>query len=146
MTVGKDLWRSSSPTHLLKQVACSILHRKAPRQVLSISRGDSTASLGRLFRSVTFTVKKFFSVLMELPQFQFVPIGPCSVTGQCCKEPGPIRLTPIRWVFISTDKIPSLSPLLAEQSQVSQRFLIRELEKQSNGNIIKNALGSTVNL
>lgn len=35
--VGKNLWRAS-PTPLLKQLPYNTLHRKAPRQVLSISR------------------------------------------------------------------------------------------------------------
>ena len=62
--VGRDLWRSS-PTPLLKQVPCSRLQRKVSRWVLSISRGDSTTSLGSLFQcSVTFSSMKFFLVLL----------------------------------------------------------------------------------
>lgn len=76
-----DLWRPSSPTSLLKQLPDSKLHRKVSRGFLNISgEGDFTTSLGRLFQgSVTLTVKKFF---LRVPVFQFLLIGPCSVTGQ----------------------------------------------------------------
>lgn len=50
--VGMDVWRSSSPTHLLKQG-----HLK------HIGQDHSTTSLGNLFQcSVTFTVKTFFLI------------------------------------------------------------------------------------
>lgn len=52
--VGRDLWRSFSPTPLPSRVT-----RIMSRQVLSISReGNSTASVGNLFQcSVTLTAK-----------------------------------------------------------------------------------------
>jgi len=44
--VGRNIWRSSSPTLLLKHVPYSSFHRKASKWVLNISReGDSIASL-----------------------------------------------------------------------------------------------------
>ena len=56
--VGRDLYRSLSPTRLLKQVPYSRLHRSASKWVLNISRGDSTTPPGRLVQySVTLTVK-----------------------------------------------------------------------------------------
>lgn len=59
--VGRDFWRSSSPTPPLKQVPYSILHRKVSRWVLNMSReGNSTISLLSLFQSsVTLMVKMF---------------------------------------------------------------------------------------
>ena len=62
---GKNLWRPSSPTPLLKQVPHSRSRRKASRWVLNVSRGgDSTISLGSLFQcSVTLTVMNFFVIV-----------------------------------------------------------------------------------
>ena len=58
---GKDLWKSIESNSLLKQAPYSRLHKKVPRWVLNISRGDSPTSLGSLLHcSVTLTVKKFF--------------------------------------------------------------------------------------
>lgn len=63
---GRELWKSQSPTHLLKQLPYSGLHRKASWQVLNFSRkGNSTISLGSLFQcSVTIKIKKFFLAFM----------------------------------------------------------------------------------
>jgi len=70
----------------------------------------------------------FSHVQMELPVFQFVPIALYRVTGHHWKEPGPIHLAPTHQIFIGIDKIPSQSYLLqAEQPQVSQPFLLREM-------------------
>jgi len=56
--VGRDLKRSLSPVHLLKQVPYNRSHRWASRWVLSISiDGDSISSLGSLCQcSITITV------------------------------------------------------------------------------------------
>lgn len=58
--VGRESWRSSSPTSLTSRVTYSILHRITSNRVLNISRdGDSTASLSSLFQcSVTLMVKE----------------------------------------------------------------------------------------
>ena len=67
--VGKDLWVSSNPTPLQKQVLQSRLHRKQSRWILNISReGNSTASLGSLFQcTVIVRVMKLFLIF-------FVPV------------------------------------------------------------------------
>jgi len=47
--VGRDLWRSSCPTPLLRQGHPEQLHRPASKWVLNISKdGDSPTSLGNL--------------------------------------------------------------------------------------------------
>ena len=48
--VGRDLWKSSSRTPLLKQVPYSGLHKKASKQVLSISRKGNKASSDSFFQ------------------------------------------------------------------------------------------------
>ena len=60
--------------------------------------------------------------------FQIVPIAPCPVIGHYCKEPSPIILTPTLQIFIGIYEIPPRSSRLqAEQTQVSQPFLTREM-------------------
>lgn len=65
---------------------------------------------------------------MENPVFQFVPIASCAITGHHQKQLGPIHWAPALSIFISIDKIPSLSPLLcAKQPEASLPFFIREM-------------------
>lgn len=65
---------------------------------------------------------------MELQVFQFVPVAPCPVSGHHQKEPVPIHLTTPLWIIIGIDKMPSqFSVFQAEQSHISQPFLIREI-------------------
>ena len=67
-------------------------------------------------------------VQTELPVPQFVPIAPCPVTGDHWKELIPILLTPTLQIFVGIYKIPSQPSLLqAEQAQLSQPFLVREM-------------------
>ena len=91
-----DLWRPSSSTSLLKQVPSSRLHRKAFRQVLSISRErDATTSLGSLFQySVTFKVKNFFIVLVWNFLCSSLCQWPLVLLLEHQNEPGRIHLTP----------------------------------------------------
>jgi len=70
MKLGGNLWRSSSPTSLLKQVP----YRRLSRLIVNICGGASTNSLGSLSQcSVTLTVKKLFLIFL----FQFVLFAPC---------------------------------------------------------------------
>ena len=119
--------KGTSGNHLVqppaKAVPYSRLHRKASTWVLSISRGgDCTTSLGSLCQdSVTLPVKKFFLIFV----WNFL----CSSCPFSChwtplKRVWPHPVTPAIQMFINSDK-PSL--LQAEQSQVSQPFLVQEM-------------------
>jgi len=57
-----DLWRSCSPTPLLKQIPYSRLYRKASRRIFNITgKGDCTAPPCSLFQcSITLKEMKFF--------------------------------------------------------------------------------------
>lgn len=57
--IGKDLWSSSSPTPLLKQVSYNRLHKKASRCVLNISRRSTTSLISSLECSVALKLKFF---------------------------------------------------------------------------------------
>lgn len=83
--VGRNLWRPSSPTPLLKygrleyavqghiQVGFEYLYRK---KLHNLS--------GNLFQcSVTSTVKNFFLIFRWNFVFQFVPLGSLPITGSC---------------------------------------------------------------
>lgn len=54
----------------------------------------------------TLTWKNLFHVYMELPVFQFSPLAPCSIPPHHWKVSGPIRLTPILYIFMNSDEIP----------------------------------------
>ena len=94
--IGRDLWRSSSPTPLLEQdhlehvaqdrvqAGFEYLQR---RRLHSLS-GQPVPVLGHP------QSKEVFShVQMELPVFQFVPIAPCPVAGHHLKESGDLRFS-----------------------------------------------------
>ena len=83
--VGRDLWRSSGPTSLLKQGHLELVVQDQV-QMINISRkGDSTTSLGSLcqcsWHCVCALSKVFRYVQREPPVLQFVPIASCPVTG-----------------------------------------------------------------
>jgi len=62
----------------------------------------------------------FFSCSGWASVLQLVPTASCSATGHHQKEPGPMHLTLIRWIFISTGGILSQPSLhQEEQLQVS---------------------------
>ena len=64
----------------------------------------------------------------ELPMLQFMVISPCPVPTDCWKEVGHVPLNPTLKIFININQIPSQSSFLkAEQTQVAQPFLIREV-------------------
>ena len=113
--VGRDLWRSPSPTPLskqdhLEQVAQDCvqagfeylqrrrLHNPSGQPVPVLRHPQSKEVLPH--------------VQMELPMLQFVPISPCPVTGHHWKESGLILLTLTLEIFINIYKIPSQSSLL----------------------------------
>lgn len=65
--------------------------------------------------------------------FRFVPISPCSVVRHHLKEPNSIHLTPTLQIFISIKPSPPCFSLLqAEQSQVSQGVLLRQMVQIPN--------------
>ncbi|KAK4830703.1 hypothetical protein QYF61_012872 [Mycteria americana] len=72
--------------------------------------------------------KVFPDVHRQPPVFQFVPIASCPVTGHHQIQPGSVFSTPSLQVFIYIDKMsPQPSLLQAQQSQLSQPFLIGEM-------------------
>lgn len=89
--------------------------------------GDPTASLGSLFQCSVALKWAFPHVSAELPTFQFVLLAPCFVTGHQQKESSSIHLTSALYIFVSIDKIPPQSRLQAEQSQISQPVLLRQM-------------------
>jgi len=134
--VGRNLWRSSSPTPLLKQG-----HLKQVSQDL-VQAGFEYLQRRRLHNLPGQPVpvlchpqsKVFLSrVQTELPMLQFMPVAPCPVAGHHWKGFRPILLTPTLKIFIGIYKIPSPPSLLqAKQAQLPQPFLIREMLQSLN--------------
>lgn len=81
--LGRDIWRSSSPTPLLKQVPWHRLCRKASHWDLTVSTKRDSASLGSLSQCSCHPQSKagLSHVQMELPVFHFVPVAPHPVPG-----------------------------------------------------------------
>ena len=133
--VGRDLWRSPGPTSCSSWATYNKLPRTMSRCFFRISKeGNSKASLGKPCQClVTLPVKAFPDVQGEPPVFQFVPIASGPLTEPHCKEPGSVLFAPYFQVFIYMNMIPPTPSLLqAEQSQLSQPFLIGELLQSLN--------------
>lgn len=65
---------------------------------------------------------------MEFPEFPFVPIASCLVSGNPWEESGVVSITAPQQAFIHADEIPpELSLLQAELSQPSHPLLIRKI-------------------
>jgi len=101
--VGRDLWRSSSPTPLPK-----LVHLEQAAQDL-IQAGFEYLQRRRLHSPPGQPVPVLCHpqskevlphVQMELSVLQFVPVAPCLVTGHYWRESGPILLTIILKIFI----------------------------------------------
>lgn len=78
MGVRRGLWRSLSPTLLLKPVPYNKLHRKATRLVLNLHN-----FFVQLVPVLCYPHSKedLPHVQTEISVFQFVPITPCLVTA-----------------------------------------------------------------
>jgi len=77
--------------------------------------------------------KVFPDLQREPPVFQFLPIGTGPVIGHHWKESGSIVFAPSLQTFIYVDNSPSKPCLLeAEQSQLSQHFLVVEMFQSLN--------------
>lgn len=87
-----------------------MLHRKASRWALTISKGDSTTSEQLVLVLCHSQIKEVLShIHVELPTFQVVPVSPCP---ERCQEPGLIHLE-------------SHSTLLQAEEPRSQPFLMK---------------------
>ena len=117
---GRDLWRSSSPAPLLKQVPLEQAAQDHIQVGFEISgEGQSTTSLGSLFQC-SVRVKKFF--LMFIWNFLC-----CSL----CPLPLVLSLAPLKRVWphppdTHPEDIYQPSVLQAKQAQLPQLFLVGE--------------------
>lgn len=123
--IGREQWRSSNSTSLLKHSPPSMLLRIVSWQLLSISReGESTASPGNLFPcSVIFSVEKF-SLMFRCSSFHLLPrvlllvMTTKSLAPSCWQPPfkylEELIRSPLRF----------LEP---KQTQLPYPFLIREM-------------------
>lgn len=115
----KNLWRSASPSTLLKAGSTG-----ASCSELSMSKGgDSTTFQGTKSQYLTLTVEKYFHIF-KLNFLYFFPVlfhllllASCSVTELHWETSGPVFLTHSHQEFIYIHKPPSQPFLLqAEQS------------------------------
>ena len=129
--VGRDLWRSSSPTPLPKQGHLERIAQDCVQMAFEYLQGwrlhkvcgQPVPLLGH-----PHSEKVFPHVQEEPPVFHFVPIASCPVTGHLWKEAGSVFLSPSLQIFMYTDKFPPEGSLLqAEQSLLSQPFSIEEM-------------------
>jgi len=121
---------SSSASPLLKQVPYHKLHRQASRWVLNTSiNGDPTTSLGNLLQSsITLTIKKFFCLFVWNFLCTSWAVAPFPIATRHQEEPGLIHLPPTSLqTIINIDQIPPHSFPHAEQTQIIQPFLIRDM-------------------
>ena len=83
--VGRDLWRSSTPAPLLNQDHLEQVaqdHVQAGFEYLQRRRLHNLSGQPVPVLSHLQSKEVFSHIERELPEFQFVPIAPCPVTGQ----------------------------------------------------------------
>ena len=113
--VGRDLWRSSGPTSLLRQGHLELAAHGYvqntfeyfwERLLHSISKNEylKTSQSNLCQCSVTLTVQKHF-LMLRATVFQFVAIASGPVTGHHWKDPGYVVFAPSLQVFIYINKI-----------------------------------------
>lgn len=89
--IGRDLWRKSGPTSLLKQEvtmtfgSCHYIPFLnpcwLPWTMYSLKEGDPTATLSNLFQWSVICSQVCLNVQRETPMFHFVHIASCPVIG-----------------------------------------------------------------
>lgn len=126
VVVGRDLWRSSSPTAPIEQ-SPGVNHTwtsPAGFECLQRVHNLSRHPYPELWHPLS--EECFPYGHMEPSVFQFVSVVPCAVTGCHWEESVTILLTATLYILTSTDKIAPQSHLLqVKQHQLSQLFLIR---------------------
>jgi len=106
--VGRDFWRLSGPTTLLKQGHPEQVAQDRIQAAFEYLQGWRLHHLsGHPVPGLSHhhSVKVFPDVQREPPVSQFVPIASCPVTGHCWKEPGSVLCAPSLQLFVYVDEV-----------------------------------------
>ena len=129
--VGGDLGGHLVGAPCSARATLSLLSRTVSRQLLNISEGgDSTTALGKLCQClVTPAVKKWFLMFRgNLPCFSWCPLPLVLALGTTKRSLAPTPLhPPLRYLYTLIRSAPEPSLLQAQQSQLSQPFLICQM-------------------
>jgi len=107
--VGRDLWRSSCPTHLLKQGHLETVtqdHVQTAFEYLQGGRLQPPSSATCVSACSPSEWKSFPNIQTQPPVFQFVRNASGLVAGHRYKECGALLFALSLQVFICLDKIP----------------------------------------
>lgn len=96
--IGRDRWRSQSPTPCLSRFPAVGFTRKHPGRFQITPEKETPQPIWEAYSNSNSLLPlkqiSFSNACMKLSMFQFVPIIPCPISGHHWRYPGPIHLTP----------------------------------------------------
>jgi len=130
LEVGRDLWRSSSPTPLLKRVHLQPVTQDCVQMGFEHVQGRRLHHLcGHPVPVLSnlHSEKMSADVQTEPYLFQFVPTAHGSVTGHNWKQPGSVFFISYLQIFVYVDKIPPETSLRQVKQSQLLVFLLGEM-------------------